>query len=143
MGPLYLFDTTIILELVRGKARGLEIESTCGLRNLQQRPLICEVTIAELEVLATRNGWGSRRRLLLADAVGNLVRVNISAGAIHNAYHDIDLLSQRHPKGSRNMGKNDLWIAACAKATGAHLLTADKDFDHLFEASAIEGTKVV
>ena len=29
------------------------------------------------------------------------------------------------------MGKNDLWIAACAKATGATLLTTDKDFDHL------------
>jgi tRNA(fMet)-specific endonuclease VapC len=29
------------------------------------------------------------------------------------------------------MGKNDLWIAACAKASGASLLTTDKDFDHL------------
>ena len=30
------------------------------------------------------------------------------------------------------MGKNDLWIAATAKATGATLLTTDKDFDHLY-----------
>ena len=29
------------------------------------------------------------------------------------------------------MGKNDLWIAATAMATGATLLTTDKDFDHL------------
>ncbi len=29
------------------------------------------------------------------------------------------------------MGKNDLWIAATANATGALLLTTDKDFDHL------------
>ena len=29
------------------------------------------------------------------------------------------------------MGKNDLWIAACAKATGAILLTTDNDFTHL------------
>ncbi len=30
------------------------------------------------------------------------------------------------------MGKrNDLWIAACAAAAGAVLLTADRDFEHL------------
>ncbi len=29
------------------------------------------------------------------------------------------------------MGKNDLWIAATANATGATLLTTDSDFDHL------------
>jgi len=28
------------------------------------------------------------------------------------------------------MGKNDLWIAATARTTGATLLTTDKDFDH-------------
>jgi predicted nucleic acid-binding protein len=29
------------------------------------------------------------------------------------------------------MGKNDLWIAACARAAGAWLLTTDADFSHL------------
>jgi tRNA(fMet)-specific endonuclease VapC len=29
------------------------------------------------------------------------------------------------------MGKNDLWIAACAQAAGATLLTTDNDFSHL------------
>lgn len=43
----------------------------------------------------------------------------------------IDLYSHEHPDGARNMGKNDLWIAACAKAAGATLLTTDKDFSHL------------
>ena len=42
----------------------------------------------------------------------------------------------KHPKieleGShRIMGKNDLWIAATAMATGAELITTDKDFSHL------------
>lgn len=34
---------------------------------------------------------------------------------------------------SRNMGKNDLWIAAAASVLNAKLLTTDKDFDHLNE----------
>jgi len=43
---------------------------------------------------------------------------------------------------SRNMGKNDLWIAATAHVSNAILLTTDRDFDHLngvyFEAAKIE-----
>ena len=31
------------------------------------------------------------------------------------------------------MGKNDLWIAACAAATRATLVTLDRDFEHLAE----------
>lgn len=32
---------------------------------------------------------------------------------------------------ARNMGKNDLWIAATAAMSEATLLTTDNDFDHL------------
>jgi predicted nucleic acid-binding protein len=32
---------------------------------------------------------------------------------------------------SRNMGKNDLWIAATAYVTQAESITTDQDFDHL------------
>lgn len=54
-------------------------------------------------------------------------------------YGEIDAFSQGKLKGqplpaglsSRNMGKNDLWIAVSAAATVATLLTTDKDFKHL------------
>ena len=56
-------------------------------------------------------------------------------------YAEIDAFSQgRHverklPGGmsSRNMGKNDLWIAATASVLNAKLLTTDRDFDHLHQ----------
>jgi predicted nucleic acid-binding protein len=32
---------------------------------------------------------------------------------------------------SRNMGKNDIWIAATASVLNATLVTTDADFDHL------------
>ncbi|MEM1214116.1 MAG: nucleotide-binding protein, partial [Bacteroidota bacterium] len=32
---------------------------------------------------------------------------------------------------ARNMGKNDLWIAATASVLETTLLTTDKDFEHL------------
>ena len=53
------------------------------------------------------------------------------------AYADIDAYSQgkltrlSSPFTSKNMGKNDLWIAAAAHVTGATLVTTDADFDHL------------
>lgn len=32
---------------------------------------------------------------------------------------------------SRNMGKNDLWIAATTIVSGSKLVTSDSDFDYL------------
>ncbi len=56
-----------------------------------------------------------------------------------DAYADVDAYSQaKHPDyappvafTARNMGKNDLWIAATAFLFGLPLVTTDHDFDHL------------
>lgn len=52
-------------------------------------------------------------------------------------YAEIDAYSQGKLKGekvdfsSRNMGKNDLWIAATASIFDLELITTDRDFEHL------------
>lgn len=52
-------------------------------------------------------------------------------------YAEIDTFSQGKSQkyntnfSARNMGKNDLWIAATASVLNAKLLTMDKDFAHL------------
>ena len=52
-------------------------------------------------------------------------------------YAEIDAFSQGKLAGhkthftARNMGKNDLWIAATTAVLDIELLTTDKDFDHL------------
>jgi len=59
---------------------------------------------------------------------------------IIDAYVEIDTFSQgKHETkqlklSARNMGKNDLWIAATALATSSKLMTTDKDFLHLDKA---------
>lgn len=40
------------------------------------------------------------------------------------------------------LGKNDLWIAAAAKVSGATLLTTDPDFDILHEAKQIQRIRI-
>ncbi len=128
---LYSLDTNIILALVRGSDLGRYVDETYGLRRAKQRPVTSVVTHGEVRVLAHRNNWGAARLDALSKALDNLVTIDINHPAVLQAYVDIDLASDRHPDGARNMGKNDLWIAACTRAAGATLLTTDRDFEHL------------
>ena len=56
---------------------------------------------------------------------------------IIDKYAEIDAYSQgklpdtKVDFSARNMGKNDLWIAATTKLIEAELITTDKDFEHL------------
>ena len=128
---LYLLDTTVLLLLLRGGKRAARINEQHGLRDSRIRPLISIVTHGEIRVLAARNGWGDARVDALERTLAELVTVDIHHRDVIDAYVQIDLHSQAAPGGARNMGKNDLWIAARAKAADATLLTADGDFGHL------------
>jgi tRNA(fMet)-specific endonuclease VapC len=59
------------------------------------------------------------------------VTVDINSDDVIEAYVEVEEASRRAPGGTILMGKNDLWIAAVTKVTGATLLTCDKDFNHL------------
>jgi predicted nucleic acid-binding protein len=128
---LYLLDTNVLLFLARGGRLGQDIDERFGLRTARQRPLVCVVSHGEVWVLARRNGWGEAKRAALRNLVDNVVTVDINHPRVIDAYVELDLVSQAHRDGARNIGKNDLWIAAAARAAGATLLTTDNDFDHL------------
>lgn len=108
-----------------------DIDQRFALRASKVRPRVCVVSHGEVRVLAGGNGWGEPKLAALQKAPDSLVSVDISHANVLDAYVEIDLYSQQHTDGARNMGKNDLWIAASAKTTGATLLTTDKDFDPL------------
>ena len=71
--------------------------------------------------------------------IKGIPQIPIEGDDLLDTYADIDAFSQgKHaflslPTGmsARNMGKNDLWIAATAKVLEATLITTDKDFAHL------------
>jgi predicted nucleic acid-binding protein len=97
------------------------------------------VSRGELYSLAIQLGWGIQKRQSLEHLLLQIPHVDINKDPIIHRYAEIDAYSQgkdltrRLPQGltSRNMGKNDLWIAATASVLNASLLTTDKDFDHL------------
>ena len=73
----------------------------------------------------------------LSEILARLPAVEINRTRIIDLYAEIDAFSQKkHPTRTsttspRNMGKNDLWIAATTAVLGAKLVTVDRDFDHL------------
>jgi predicted nucleic acid-binding protein len=83
--------------------------------------------------------WGAKKQQDLNDLLRRVPHIDINHDAILQRYAEIDAFSQgklaskNFPVGmsARNMGKNDLWIAATASVLNAALLTTDDDFDHL------------
>ena len=129
--PLYVLDTGILVYLIRQNALGQHVELTYGLSGQPLRPLVCIVTHGELLSLARQRNWAEAKRRRLTELLENLVTVDISRPDVLTAYAELDVASQRHSDGARNMGKNDLWIAAVARVVDGTLLTTDRDFDHL------------
>jgi predicted nucleic acid-binding protein len=124
----YLLDTNIFVHLIRGKAVGLAIASNFGLRAGLNRCIISVVTVGEMFALVRKWGWGTQKVADLQKLLGQVVWVDINHPDILESYGELEEVNSTV---GRAMGKNDVWIAATAKVTGATLLTTDGDFDHL------------
>ena len=127
-GSDYLLDTNVLIELARDSARGRSINNTRDLSRHPWRCAISIVTVGELYSFALQREWGDRRRKEFTNLLRQLVWIDIHHDDVLDRYAAIDHASRR---AGRAMGKNDVWIAATAAASGMILLTGDRDFDHL------------
>ncbi|MGH9845169.1 MAG: type II toxin-antitoxin system VapC family toxin [Blastocatellia bacterium] len=128
MPDLYLFDTNILVHLVRDDLTGQEIRAKFTPYTRDPKPLICVVTDGELRSLSLQFRWGSQKIDKMNFALDYFGRVPIEPKEVLETYAAIDAYSKA--KGIK-MGKNDIWIAASAVITNARILTTDEDFDHL------------
>jgi tRNA(fMet)-specific endonuclease VapC len=124
----YLLDTNILLELARGNPRGQAIDARFALSSSLSSSMISVVTVGEMLALSRKVGWGQSKIGALRKMLDELVWIDINRQEILEAYAEIDHVSESI---GICMGKNDVWIAATAKATGATLITTDPDFNHL------------
>jgi tRNA(fMet)-specific endonuclease VapC len=133
----YLLDTNILVIYIKGGLLRNFIETKFDPMGKGNYPLASVVTVGEIKAIAKRNNWGNLKLRILDDLLKDLIIADINSEDILDAYAEIDTFSQGKLAGkplgvsARNMGKNDLWIAATAAVTGAKLLSADNDFDHL------------
>ncbi|QJD77976.1 type II toxin-antitoxin system VapC family toxin [Spirosoma rhododendri] len=119
-----IYDTNLIINHIR--QRTLPPAQT----------VLSIVTIGEIEAFALKSDWGLQRWEFVQNLFSRYPSVDITQGLI-GYYAQIDAFSQNklrsYPLGTsaRNMGKNDLWIAATALYLDMELHTTDNDFDHL------------
>ncbi len=130
----YLLDTNIVLSLVRANPLGTYIDWKYQLTAAQNAFMISVVTVGEMYALTEKfklqgKPWGPAKIQKLEELLRQLVWVEINDDEILKNYAAID--ADTDVTGQK-MGKNDVWIAATARATNTTLLTTDKDFDRIF-----------
>ncbi|MEC5156799.1 type II toxin-antitoxin system VapC family toxin [Chryseobacterium sp. MP_3.2] len=136
-----VLDTCSILHVLRGKDLGMKVVAEIE-KIVNPTILISVVTKAELNSLKIRLEWGGSRSKNLNNYLESMICIDINGSDedLLNAYALIDTFSQgkntdnngEKLKGSsKNMGKNDLWIAATAYLFECALITTDNDFTHL------------
>lgn len=136
---IYILDTGILVGYIRGAPYAEYVEAKYSVSQPPNIAIISVVTVGEIMSLALQLGWGEQKREVIKNLLGVFPAVDINDDKIIERYAEIEAYSQsKHPSRklpdgltSRNMGKNDIWIAATGSVLGAVLLTTDRDFDHL------------
>lgn len=132
----YLWDTNILIHYIRNSERYTEWNNRFAFFDNPNQVVLSVINIGEIESLAYQLNWGTLRRQRLQAVLNKTKLLNIYEEVI-NAYAQIDAFSQNklpnRPLGTsaRNMGKNDIWLAATAHVGQFRFVTTDNDFDHL------------
>ena len=132
----YIFDTNLILHIVRNSLVWQKVKDNYNF--YESKIFISIVTYAEIKSLAKQLKWGQPKIKKLEHVLSKFATLYIN-NKIAEHYIEIDVYSQGKDEqnplpnkiSSRNMGKNDLWIAATTKHIKAELITTDNDFSHL------------
>ena len=134
----YVLDTNILIHYLRESELASWIDNQYNpLDASVNEAILSVVSVGELKAIAKINHWGQKRLDKVELLCSELLITDINSEDLIERYAEIDAFSQGKLTGrplsmtSRNMGKNDLWIAATASILGATLLTTDLDFNHL------------
>ena len=132
----YILDSNILIYLVRENVKVVSYVKEKDIFGVNSG-IISFASVGESLAFSMKNNWGIAKKRNLETLLKMTTAVPISTREIADAYAEIDAFSQgRHPSlistfTARNMGKNDLWIAATTHLSKGTLLTTDNDFDHL------------
>jgi predicted nucleic acid-binding protein len=94
------------------------------------------IVVGELEAFALKADWRTQKVAFMRYLIGRCPVADLEPDVITlyaqiDAYSQGKLLMLRLKNSARNMGKNDIWIAAIALYLDMELHTTDNDFDHL------------
>jgi len=133
----YLLDTNILLIYTRKSAITRNLEAQLNLFNPAHSIYISVVTLGELESLMLQRDYGKTKIEYLHKLLKSFTVIDINIQEIIKRQAIIDAYSKGKLKdkianfSARNIGKNDLWIAATASVYDLKLISTDNDFNHL------------
>lgn len=133
----YLLDTNIIVLYSRNNELARAIENDLQLLKDPTSLFLSSVVLGEVDSFTKQRNFGEERRQRLQLLLSKMTLLDINIPPIIDTYGTLDAYSQGKLSGypsaftARNMGKNDLWIAATAVHYGLRLVTTDHDFAHL------------
>lgn len=135
----FLWDTNILIHKVRNSSSFEKWDKRYNFFASENCNFISIVSVGEILSIALQRNWGKKKMEDLQNILNQISSLPIAKRNIVEAYSRIDAYSQGKLNGkplppkmtARNMGKNDLWIAATAEVINAHLVTTDQDFQHL------------
>ena len=116
----FILDTNLVLIYLRDNELSRRIEQDLKLLSGEHNLIISVVSVGELKSIAKQNKWGSRKVENMVNTLSDFLIADLNTEEILERYADIDAFSQGKLDGkntnfsARNMGKNDLWIAATA-----------------------------
>lgn len=151
----YILDSNILIHKVRDSVVWRYIQKKYFSKGVKNNGFISVVSIGETRSFAKQGNWGKDKTANLINFIGRLQPIPIKGSDVQNAYIEIDTYSQNKQKSrtlpskysARNMGKNDLWIAAVAHAKDFALISTDADFQHLdgvfFNFIYIDAAKII
>lgn len=121
-----VFDTNLVIHHVRQA------------RKLPAQAILSVIVLGEIRAFALKADWGYQKVNFMEDLLQRYPVMEITP-ALTDMYANLDAYSQGKLKkqplpadlSARNMGKNDLWIAATTLYFDLELHTTDNDFDHL------------
>ena len=120
-GQGYLLDTNVVLHATRQQSPvTAAVEAQFQLASSPFRPVICEVTVAELWAFA--QSWGEKRKEILRRVIGDFVVIPISNPQIHQRWAELYSFARAGGLAIQH-NHNDVWIAATAQVAGLKLLT--------------------
>ncbi len=135
---IFLLDTNILIAYLREPNLTQEfVDNNFQPLDVANEAIISIVSVGEIKAIAIKNGWGKRKIERIERVLNQIIIADINTEETVNRYAEIDAFSQGRLESkksnfsARNMGKNDIWIAATASVLDATLLTTDNDFDHL------------
>ena len=135
----FVLDTNILVYFIRNDEYIRQLDRQFSLFSAENAAFISIVSVGEIRSLAYQFGWGESKLKRMNYFLQALRPFPVDGDDITSLYSELDAFSNgHHPnlklpplQSARNMGKNDLWIAATTSLFNATLLTSDDDFSHL------------